>query len=302
MAVQIEKIKYGGWANCLRLQNGCIELIATLDVGPRLIRFGFIGGENMLCEVKDTLGKTGGDDWRIYGGHRLWHSPEDKVRTYEPDNAPVSNENVENGVILTQKVEESTGIQKQMAVRMAESGAKVSVKMQLTNKNLWPIELAIWSLTVMSAGGLEVVPQPNADTGLLGNRVLALWPYTDMADERVHWGKEYIALCQKPGNKQPFKFGINSMDGWAAYFNHGNLFVKSFLPVKNAKYPDFGCSYETYTNDFMLEMETLSPLKELSKNETIEHEETWELFEGCEKPSDFSKAVIEKALADKIRR
>ena len=29
-------------------------------------------------------GKTGGSEWHIYGGHRLWHAPEVMPRTYYP--------------------------------------------------------------------------------------------------------------------------------------------------------------------------------------------------------------------------
>ena len=36
-----EKVSYGGWPNCVRLNNGKVELIITTDVGPRVIRFGF---------------------------------------------------------------------------------------------------------------------------------------------------------------------------------------------------------------------------------------------------------------------
>ena len=67
----MEKVSYAGWPNCIKLSNGQIELIVTTDVGPRIMRFGFVGGQNLLNEYKDQVGKTGGDEWRIYGGHRL---------------------------------------------------------------------------------------------------------------------------------------------------------------------------------------------------------------------------------------
>ncbi|MCJ7665262.1 MAG: DUF4380 domain-containing protein, partial [Actinobacteria bacterium] len=87
--VLIKNYKFGGWENCLRLENDEIELVATTDVGPRIIRLGFKGGQNLFKEFGDQLGKTGGDQWRIYGGHRLWHAPEAVPRTYFPDNKPV---------------------------------------------------------------------------------------------------------------------------------------------------------------------------------------------------------------------
>jgi hypothetical protein len=58
-AVKIEKTAYGGWPNCYRMTNGEVELIATTDVGPRVIRFGYVGGQNLFVEFKDQLGKSG---------------------------------------------------------------------------------------------------------------------------------------------------------------------------------------------------------------------------------------------------
>lgn len=100
----IEKTKYKGWENCVRVSNGRVELVVTTDIGPRIIRYGFVGKENEFCEVKSQLGLIGGDEWRIYGGHRLWHSPEDEKRTYEPDNGPVGWEEIPGGIKTLQEV------------------------------------------------------------------------------------------------------------------------------------------------------------------------------------------------------
>ena len=56
----IERFSYGGWPACWQLRNSSVELVATSDVGPRVMRFAFVGGENALFELPDTLGKTGG--------------------------------------------------------------------------------------------------------------------------------------------------------------------------------------------------------------------------------------------------
>ena len=114
--VNMEKVEYGGWPNCVKLSNGKIELVITTDVGPRVIRLGFVGGQNLMREYASMLGKTGGDEWRIFGGHRLWHAPEAKPRTYSPDNGPVEYEWNGRTLRLTQPVEADTGIQKQMEI------------------------------------------------------------------------------------------------------------------------------------------------------------------------------------------
>ena len=87
--VRIQNVSYGGWDNCVQIANDIVDLIITVDVGPRIIRYGFADQENELCEIESSMGLTGGNEWRLYGGHRLWHSPEAKPRTYEPDNSPV---------------------------------------------------------------------------------------------------------------------------------------------------------------------------------------------------------------------
>ena len=66
-----EKFSYGGWPNCVRLTNGQIVVVITTDVGPRVIRLGFVGGQNLFKEFAEDMGKTGGHEWRSYGGHRL---------------------------------------------------------------------------------------------------------------------------------------------------------------------------------------------------------------------------------------
>jgi hypothetical protein len=52
-------VHYSGWNNCLRIANSDIELVATLDVGPRIIRFGFCGEQNEFAEYSEQIGLSG---------------------------------------------------------------------------------------------------------------------------------------------------------------------------------------------------------------------------------------------------
>lgn len=291
MAVNITEIKYGEYGNCIQMENGTIELVITLDVGPRIIRFGFLDGENMFCEAFDQAPTENG--WKIYGGHRLWHSPEGMPRSYEPDNKPVRWSVEGDSVTVASAPEKWANFGKEMIVSMVGDGSAVHILHRLTNLGAWTVKCAAWSLTVMSQGGLEVVPTPIEDTGLLANRKLALWPYTRMTDERVWWGDSYITLRQDPNTAEKFKFGINSEDGWAAYFNHGSCFVKNYVVDDEGDYPDGGMSYETFTTDFMLEMESLSPLFEVEPEKTIEHEELWNLYPNITPPENNDKSIDE---------
>ena len=54
------------------------------------------------------------------------------------------------------------------------------------------------------------------------------------------------------------------------------LFVKrSHAAGAPEAYPDFGCSFEMFTNADFLELETLSPLVELRPGQSVTHTENW---------------------------
>lgn len=304
MTIKVEKTAYAGWPNCYRLSNGVIDLIVTSDVGPRIIRFGFDGGENEFGEMKDQVGLTGGDEWRIYGGHRLWHSPEAKPRSYYPDNEPVQVEETEDGLSVLQPVEKTTGIQKSLQISMSPDSPRVEVIHRLENKGLWPVELAPWALSVMRTGGVCVVPQPQGDPeALLPNRSLTLWPYTDMSDARLTWGRKYIMLRQNPNVEPPCKFGLSASDAWVAYVNQGVAFVKLFDYYRDAIYPDNGCSVEVYTNDQFLEAETLGPLSYLEPGDMVEHTEVWHLTDGLDLTGQVpTEQEVDAQLVPKIEK
>lgn len=282
--VTVKKVEYKGWKNCLEISNGIVDLIATTDVGPRIIRFGFTGRENEFVEFPEHSGKTGGEEYRIYGGHRLWHSPEHPVRTYLPDNEKVAWKKKKYGVVLTQQVEPSTQIRKEMEISLTPDSAKVTVLHRLTNEGPWDVELALWSVSMMAPGGLEILPLNTSETGLLPNGSISLWPYTRLNDKRVSWGESYIMLAQDKKATSAFKIGLANEAGWAAYANHGHLFVVQYEEENELEYPDNNVSYETYTNAGFLEMETLSPLVLLGNGETAEHIEIWSLYDNMEKP------------------
>ena len=85
-----------------------------------------------------------------------------------------------------------------------------------------------------------------------------------------------------PGSrKSPCKLGFNCENGWLSYINKGTVFTKSFEHFIDAEYPDNGCSIEIYTNEKMLEAETLSPLYQLGPGEEIVHVEEWCAADGA---------------------
>jgi hypothetical protein len=84
---------------CVSLENGIIKLLVTQSIGPRILSLGFVDGENLLAELPDLVTDCPGTGtFHFYGGHRLWHAPEEPSRTYLPDDEPVEISTFENGL------------------------------------------------------------------------------------------------------------------------------------------------------------------------------------------------------------
>lgn len=88
--VAVREVNFKNFGKCIEISNGSIEALVTVDLGPRIIRFGFIGGENEFCDEVPVVIDVGDDKFYLRGGHRLWHSPENMPRSYMPDNKPLN--------------------------------------------------------------------------------------------------------------------------------------------------------------------------------------------------------------------
>jgi len=304
----LDRIRYRGWNNAYKLSNGTVELIALADVGPRIISYRFIGAENQLHEVETDMGHLGGNDFRLYGGHRLWVSPE-LESTYFPDNVPVEVSDRGHKVRFTAPVEESLpgrSIQKEFEVELASGDSEVIITHRLTNHGRGAIQLAPWAPTMLRPGGKAILPLPpkaamDKDHQPVG--VLAMWSFTDLADSRWVFGTEYIQLKQLSEPTGRFKdqmSGIYNPAGWGAYYRDGHLFVKRTPVIAGAHYPDFGCNFEVFTNPNFLELETLGPFQELRPAESIVHSEHWWLFSNV--PNGTGDDWVQSAIIPLIEK
>ena len=176
--VRMEKVTYLDHPNCYKLSNGTVEVVVTTDVGPRIIRYAFIGQDNILGEFPDLKVITELGEWKPWGGHRLWAAPEAMPRTYSPDSSRIEYKiEGENTIRLIQPIEPKTGLQKEMTVSLDPEGSRVRIHHRITNKNLWGIELAPWAITIFREG-VTILPQEpyqSHDTALLPARPLVLW-------------------------------------------------------------------------------------------------------------------------------
>lgn len=270
----------------ITLDNDFIEFSVSLDVGPRITSFSTIGGLNVMYEdTNDFVNKDcssvygDGKKWHIYGGHRLWLSPED-LSTYYPDNNAVCYKLTDNGILVYPKKWEIIDIQPQMLIEFVDKN-----KLKITHKvkNLGEKrKLCLWALTVMKAGGTMTFDLPLIDTQFLPNRNLVLWPYCKINDSRVQITDNKIVAKSDVSAPNPFKIGAYNKEIYAEYIlEEGGkkaTFIKEAIGIDGETYPDFHCNFESYFSDKIHEVETLSSIKEVEKGEDMEHIEIWQIY------------------------
>ncbi len=267
----------------MRLTNGTVETVVTTGVGPRILAYNFVGGENVLGWHPQAIIHSALGEYRILGGHRLWAAPEHMPNTYAPDNAPVEyyTDETENSIRLVQPTEPVSRTQKEMTVKLDAAGSRLTINHKITNVGSEETELAAWALTIMRGGGVCEIPnEPFAPYGsetLLPVRNLTVWAYTDLSDPRWSFDREFIRLQVDETRHEPQKIGVLNKQGWARYRLPDATFTKYFDYAEGAVYPDMNSNTELYTGGSFVEVETLAPLVRLKPNESTEHVERWEL-------------------------
>jgi hypothetical protein len=280
------------------LENKFTRLEYLSTAGPRIVRLALQGRPNLLAELPEAARATPLGTYHFRGGHRLWCAPESMPGSYAPDNDGLQVTQVPGGLRLTGQPEPDSGIVKKIEIRLAPDRAALTLQHELCNSGLRPLDLAPWALTMLRLGGTAILPQPvgNVDAdGLLNNRILALWPYTQIRDPRLILGDDFILIHATAG-PQHAKIGYYNPFGWLAYWLEGVLFCKTFDVSASATFPDSGCNAEIYCDNNVIELETLGPLGRLAPGKSVFHTETWELFDSLEQP--FIPSALRERLAN----
>lgn len=311
MAVNFREGNIAPFGKCLFISNDCCEAAVTLDIGPRIISFKGLGGENFMFNdtelrvtsndptIKEAYGK---DVYHFFGGHRLWWTPERLPETYYPDEDPVACEISGNTVTLTPPPQPS-GVQLTVAVTLDETQPMLTIAQKVTNISDETRAHAAWGITQCRPGGIAVAPQNTRQCAPLPNRVIVHWPYNDMQDERYIPGDKYITLRQAD-IKRAFKYGMNNETGWCGYAVDGQMLYKTIAFDAKAGYPDYGCNFESYTDNNALEIESLSAEPMLAPGQSVTLDEVWRVLPlscGKDMPKPGTPefdAVIDEAVAN----
>ncbi len=277
------------------IDNDHLRVEFLAEAGPRIVRL-FLNGwaENLLAEAPDAQSESPHGTYHFRGGHRLWVAPERFATTYIPDDEGVTVEPLEGeeGARICGPVEAPTGLRKCIDVIMHPGRPALTLRHEIRNAGVWPVELAPWAITQLPLGGMMVLPQPSGPVdadGLLPNRHLNLWSYTRWQDPRLLL-EDDVVLVQGSALLPPCKIGYLNFAGWAGYLNRGVFFCKRFAPQPGVAHPDGNSNVEVYCNHRFIELETLAPLAPLAPGASVSHTESWEFYSGIDVPQTIDGA------------
>lgn len=287
MKVNYKEINYKKFGRCLKVFTSKLEAIVTLELGPRIISFKRIDGENIFWQdINEELFVNSetqdeaffkGATWNAYGGHRLWVSPETYL-TYYPDNNKVEYVIEDNSFTFIQEQQKHNELQLSINLRFLN---EETLKFTGSVKNLSKTEktLSAWSLSMCKGPGLEIVKLPEDDRLFTPQRYYSLWSFgASNNDPRAFYGDKFFSLRMEPKNPLAYKVGMRVNSGKILYLTGEDAFVKSIDRDDSKLYPDNNVNYETYTKDLFMELEVLSPLKTIKEDESQNIEEIWNIY------------------------
>ena len=297
--------EYKNYGKVLHICDGALEVRVTLDLGPRVIYCALPGKNNVFfedierrtrCDKPEMDAFYGaGRYWYLYGGYRLWMSPEYLPYTYYPDNDPVVYGIDGDTVTFTPPAQTENGLQTGYSLTFNGAGG-IRVKNFIRNISGADKTGAVWTLAVMSQRSHTFGAQSVKDTGLLPNRTLVFWPYADIHDDRIRIENGLVDVRQDPDGNGALKIGFNNELGRVMTLTaDGQLFTQSFkTDHENGAYPDGGCSSEIYSCPDFTEAEAISPLRSFAPGESLEFTLDWDLRECGADPDDMK--ALEKLI------
>ncbi len=281
--------EYKNYGKCVVFERAGIKAVITVDLGPRIIYYGTDDFNFMNEDVDRNVSKNGeffdneykpGETWYLYGGHRVWKSPED-LYTYTPDNYPIPYTIDEDGFGGEFCSESSKKFRYKLVVKMDKNGCLSVKNVALTRVS--GEKFYTWALSVVCKNGTLRVPLNEKVDDLNPVQNLVQWPYNDLADDRVTLTHSHLTVRQT-NKPNALKLGLYSKKG-RAYYTVGDKTLKWTVepPKADGKYSDFGCNFETYTNEHILEVEWLSAecgdMDEVVLSQRLEIIDTPEIFD-----------------------
>jgi hypothetical protein len=252
------------------------ELVVVTGIGPRIMSFTPEGGTNLFYvnDEETVPSSIGNDSWLLYGGTRLWLSPEAET-SYLPDNRPCEVRIDDKKVSVISPVDQKTKLRKIVEVEARSNSFTVTYT--VSNEGTHLFTAGIWALSCIKPLGGGTIYLPWGEPGTWNIKEIKYWRSwlgnkTNVGSEQWKPTNEFFII--KPSGEVG-KVGFANRWEFALYTAGELSFIKQANYIPTANYPDGGCSFEVYTCDKFYEIETLSPVFDMKPGRSYSHSEQW---------------------------
>lgn len=201
-------------------------------------------------------------------------------------------------------------------INIFENNLKIKITHYCKNLSQNPIKRALWGITVLNGKGEILLPILQNESNLNPQYNIVIWPYTNLNfhknikivnfnatinNNKLNKFNELLKnlnlfskkfenelnkiekiIIIKNDKKQNKKFGFYVNSNNAFYIEKNFIFRKEIIEklnsFRNIYYPDLFTNFQVYLSKDYQEIETLSPLLEINKNEEVYFSEIWDLF------------------------
>lgn len=274
VSVDVREVLDERYGNCVSISNGSIKALVTIDYGPEIVFFGKQDGNNLLYASESS-------EENMFVSHHVW----DSNREYIPQKLPVVYSLLKDGASFSTVSMPEKDLKFKMDIIMNNDSQDMMVIHSIKSLSKDEITMSVLSSTLVAQNGTTILPQSSAADRNAPNRMVSFWPYSKVGDKRFSMSDRYIKVAHDAGNEDKFRLGINDCDGWVLHVIGENAFAQRFVHNEKALYPNFGSSVSVFTDADATSVETVSPLYNLKNRDTVNHVESWSIFDIKSKAS-----------------
>jgi hypothetical protein len=280
--VTAERVEYHGWKECWKLANGTVDLVFVPKIG-RIMRYGKVGGPNVLWENPKMLGKLPIEtkDWQNFGGDKVWPGPQ-TVWGWPPDPEldPGKHEAKllsGNRLLVIGAASGKSGVRFEREIAMDPAGTGVRIVNRMVNTSTKPVKWAVWEIAQIDDPDYATLPLSPVEV-----HPLKYYPFPDNVPlaERVTVEPDRVVI--RRDTQKSAKIGSYSEKSEASSVKAGQRFriTVEDRAEPSERYPHGGGRQEIYTNpnpDSYVELEMLGPVRDLKPGERSELRLRWTL-------------------------
>ena len=285
-AVTVKRIDYKGWKDCVEMSNGEVDLVYVPQIG-RIMRYGFVGGPNVLWENPAFAGKTQKDGqpgaWANFGGDKLWPAPQ-SLWNWPPDplidGSPCQVRVIGDHLMVVGLPSKKSGIRMLREISLEPIGTAVVIRNTMANLRKTPQELALWQITQVAAPDFVLLP-----TELTKEMPQGWATYDTMKapPEAITNAGSFMKISPVAG--KGYKVGSPASLGLISATKDNYRFSTKASKQPGATYVDGGKFLQVYMDggaDPYSELELTGPLTKIPGQGLVRFDVTWTL-------EDFSK-------------